>query len=239
MRPSWLLLSLVVAPIVLAAPAPAADDTRPLSKAQILLFDTNHFAGIERPERLEYRFEHAAGRTGERYVDRVHLDVRPREDGAKNVWVDFLTGSRHVPFPPLMGFHGNPVLMYFLERDVEAMHAQTGGAATYFRNRIRHAFVDRAELREVELQRDGKTERATEITVVPFRGDLRIVAFPGLEEKRYRFVLSDAVPGAVYEIGVEVPGKPGEAPLLLETLTFLAEASCERSEGPCTAPAPR
>lgn len=239
MRPSWLLLSLVLAPIVLAAPAPAADDTRPLSKAQILLFDTNHFAGIEHPERLEYRFEHAAGRTGERYVDRVHLDVRPREDGAKNVWVDFLTGSRHVPFPPLMGFHGNPVLMYFLERDVEAMHAQTGGAATYFRNRIRHAFVDRAELREVELQRDGKTERATEITVVPFRGDLRIVAFPGLEEKRYRFVLSDAVPGAVYEIGVEVPGKPGEAPLLLETLTFLAEASCERSEGPCTAPAPR
>lgn len=239
MRPSWLLLSLVLAPIVLAAPAPAADDTRPLSKAQILLFDTNHFAGIEHPERLEYRFEHAAGRTGERYVDRVHLDVRPREDGAKNVWVDFLTGSRHVPFPPLMGFHGNPVLMYFLERDVEAMHAQTGGAATYFRNRIRHAFVDRAELREVELQRDGKTERATEITVVPFRGDLRIAAFPGLEEKRYRFVLSDAVPGAVYEIGVEVPGKPGEAPLLLETLTFLAEASCERSEGPCTAPAPR
>ena len=99
-----------------------------------------------------------------------------------------------------MGFRGNPVLMYFLEHDVEDMNLMTGGAATYFRNRIRQAFVDRARLKPVEIERAGAKVPATEITLVPFKDDPNLAAFPGVADKRYRFLISDAVPGSIYEI---------------------------------------
>jgi hypothetical protein len=239
MRTRWLLLSIVLSTVPVTARVLAAEDTRALSPAQVALFETDHLRTIDAAERLQYRFDHEAAGASEVYVDRVNLDIRPRPDGAKDVWVEFLTGKRHMPFPPLSGFHGNPVLMYFLERDVEAMRAQTGGAASYFRNRIRRAFVDEADLREIALERDGKTSAATEITLAPFRGDSRVAAFPGLEDKRYRFVLSDQIPGGVYEVTSEIPGEPGKAPRLKETMTFAATAPCPRSEGPCAAPTPQ
>lgn len=239
MRSRWLLLGIAASAALATASARAAEDAPPLSPAQIALFETDHLHKIDEAERLQYRFDHEAAVAAEAYVDRVNLDVRPRPDGAKDVWVQFLTGKHHVPFPPLSGFHGNPVLMYFLEHDVEAMRAQTGGAATYFRNRIRRAFVDKADMREIRLARDGKESAATEITLAPFRGDSRIAAFPGLQEKRYRFVLSDEVPGGIYEIATEVPGEPGGAPRLKETMTFGATEPCPKSEGPCAAPPPQ
>ena len=238
MRTRRLLLVAALGALALADAAAGAEETPPLSPAQIALFETDHLHGISHAERLEYRFEHAGAAAGEPYSDAVNLDVRPRSDGAKDVWVEFLTGKRRMPFPPLSAFHGNPVLMYFLERDVVTMHDQTGGTATYFRNSIRRAFVDRAEMRQTEVTQDGKKAPATEITLTPFRGDTRIAVFPGLNEKRYRFVLSDAVPGGVYEIAAEVPGATGEAPRLKETMTFAAAAPCGGSEGPCAAPKP-
>jgi hypothetical protein len=231
------LLSCVLGLATLAVEA-GAEDARPLSPAQVALFETDHLGAIGKAERLQYRYDHAAADGAEAYVDQVNLDVRPRGDGAKDVWVEFLTGKRRVEFPPLSQFRGNPVVMYFLERDVLTMREQTGGAASYFRNRIRHAFVDDAELRQIEVTHGGMTLPATEISLVPFRGDTRIAVFPGLGEKRYRFVLSDAVPGRVYEIEAEVPGAPGQASRVKDTLTFAAEAPCPRSEGPCAAPMP-
>jgi hypothetical protein len=235
MRSRWLLLTVAASLFLAAAPALGAD-APPLSPAQIALFETDHLRTIDAAERLQYRFDHKTASAAEAYVDRVNLDVRPRADGAKDVWVEFLTGEHHVPYAPLSGFHGNPLVMFFLERDVEAMRAQTGGAASYFRNRIRHAFIDKAALREIEIERDGKRSAATEITLVPFRGDPRVAAFPGLEEKRYRFVLSEEVPGSLYQVASEIPGDAGGAPRLAETMTFAAAAPCPRSEGPCTAP---
>jgi hypothetical protein len=214
----------------------AQDDARPLSAAQTALFESDHLASIVRPERLEYRFSHEVGESSGDYLDRIDLDVRPRDDGLKDVWVDFLAGANHRPFPPLIGFRGNPLVMYFLERDVEEMRRATGGAAAYFRNRIRSAFVDQATLRPIELRRDDRTETASEITLAPFRDDARLAPFPGLRDKAYRFVLAETVPGAVYEIVAEVPGEPGQKPRLRETMTFLAEQPCATSEGPCAKP---
>jgi hypothetical protein len=214
----------------------ADNDTRPLSPAQIALFESDHLGGIRRAERLEYRFEReAAAATAEDagpYTDRVDIDVRPRADGGKDVWTDFLSAERHVPFPPLMDFHGNPVVMFFLERDVGEMHRLTGGTATYFRNRIRQAFVDQAQFKTIELQRDGKAMTATEITLTPFTQDPHVAVFPGLAEKRYRFVLSDAVPGSIVEIQSEAPSKTGQFSTK-ETMTFVGEGPCTGDIGPC------
>lgn len=217
-----------------------AQDAPPLSPAQVALFESDHLKSIGQPERLEYRFrrESVAGAAdpGAAYSDRVALDVRPRNDGKKDVWVDFLSGEHHMPFPPLMGFKGNPVLMYFLEHDVEEMNRETGGAATYFRNRIRQAFVDRAQLKSVQIPHGDTTVPATEITLVPFKDDPNLAAFPGVPEKRYRFLVSDAVPGSIYEIDATVPGTDGGAPKLRDSMIFDSEKPCASGEGPCAPP---
>jgi hypothetical protein len=221
---------------LVAVAAADAEDQPALSATQVALFESDHLHAIARPERLEYRFSReTAMKTGD-WIDRVDLDVRPRGDGLKDVWVDFLAGEHHVAFPPLIGFRGNPVLMHFLERDVDEMRRMTGGAATYFRNRIRRAFVDQASLRQIELPRDGGTAAATEITVAPFRDEARLAGFPGLSDKTYRFILSDAVPGTLYEIGAEIPGEVAQPPRLKETLTFAGERPCETGEGPYAPP---
>lgn len=205
----------------------------PLSPAQIALFESEHLAGVRQPARLEYGFRHTGADGGEPFEDRVDVDVRPRDDGAKDVWTDFLSGERHAPFPPMIGFRGNPVVMFYLERDVGEMHRRTGGTATYFRNRIRGALVDSAEIRPTEVSQDGKTLPAREITLRPFTGDAHLARFPGLADKLYRFVLADGVPGSIYLIGSELPGAPGEPARLAETLTFAKQLPCGGAEGPC------
>jgi len=220
------------ASLITSASALAADEA-PLSPAQLALFESEHLAGVRQPARLEYAFRHAGPDGGEPFEDRVDVDVRPRGDGAKDVWTDFLSGERHAPFPPMLGFRGNPVVMFYLEHDVGEMHRRTGGTATFFRNRIRQAFVDRAEIRDIEVSLDGKTMPAREITLRPFAGAAHLAPFPGLADKLYRFVLADGIPGSVYLLGAEVPGAPGEPARLSETLTFAKQLPCAGAEGPC------
>jgi hypothetical protein len=227
--------AVIVLATALAGPATAtgAEDNRPLSPAQIALFETDHLGAVRQPVRIEYSFRHEGSDGGDNYVDRVAVDVRPRSDDAKDIWTDFLSGERHAPFPPMIGFRGNPVLMFYLERDVAEMHRETGGPATYFRNRIRQAFVDRAEVRPVEVVQQARILVAREITLRPFVGEPRLAPFAGLADKLYRFILADAVPGMVYLISAEVPGASGQPPRKNETLTFAMERPCAGSEGPC------
>jgi hypothetical protein len=230
--------SLLIAAALLAAavgPAGAVDepvDPRPLSEAQIALFESDHMHGIGERAELSYAFRHEETDEGKSYDDRVSLDVRPQPDGKKDVWVDFLTGEHHVPYQPAIDFRGNPVLMFFLERDVQEMHKLTGGAAAYFRNRIRHAFVDRAAVRPTTVETVHGQAPGTEITLQPFSEDPHIAVFPGWKDKSYRFVLSDAVPGTIYQIATEVPGADGQKPRFKETMTFTGEKPCEK-DGPC------
>ena len=177
--------------------------------------------------RLEYSFRREAADAADSYRDRVDVDVRPRGDGAKDIWTEFLTGDNRLAAPPLMGFHGNPVIMFFLEHDVVEMNRLTGGTATYFRNRIRQAFVDKAEVRPIAVERGGQSVSATEITLTPFKADEHLAVFPGLADKRYRFVLSDAVPGKVLEIETAAQSSSGQFSAK-ETMMFESEGPAAR-----------
>jgi hypothetical protein len=117
------------------------------------------------------------------------------------------------------------------------MRRVTGGPSAYFRNTIRRAFVDQAAVKTIDVERDGKTTPATEITLVPFAGDAEIAAsFPALKDKQYRFVLSPTVPGQVYEITAQLPGAAGAPPQQEDSMVFAEERSCPTAEGPCTTP---
>ncbi len=201
----------------LRQPGRAADQNS-LSPAQIALFESDHLARIRRPATLDYAFRHDGPGS---YDDSVSLAVRAvHGDGAKDVLVEFLSGVRRVEFPPVAAFHGNPLIMYFLEWDVLGMHKATGGSALYFRNRIRDAFVDRAQISKVSITIDGRAQPATAIVLQPYRDDPEIERYASFRDKSYRFVLSDSVPGMVYEIRASLPGVAGGAPASADRVTY-------------------
>src|SRR4051794_39186981 len=83
---------------------PGAEDRRPLSAAQVALFETAHLGNVTRPTTLRYTY----CRVGpEGFTDAVAVDVRSiNADGTKDVNVDYLTGPRQVVFPPFDHFRG-------------------------------------------------------------------------------------------------------------------------------------
>ncbi len=183
------------------AQAPA-DDPRPLSPAQVALFETPHLRNVDRPETLEYGFTRE-GPGG--FTDTVAVHVRRvNPDGTKLLAFDYLTGERRVRFPEL-DFRGNPLLMLTLERDVNEMKEAVGLSTSYFRNRIREAFVTGATVADGAFDLNGAAVPARVITVQPFAGETRLERIPSLQAKRYTFVLADAVPGTLAEIRIDTP----------------------------------
>jgi hypothetical protein len=216
----FLLAGLLLA----AAPAPPPEQPgeEPLSPAQVLLFETPHLKSIEHPVTLEYSFHRVGpGAFDDRVLERIG-QIHP--DGTKFVNIDFLSGDHHQFFPAVDDFRGNPLLMLFLEHDVQQMKAQIGVAAAYFRDRVRKAFIDRASIEDVSVSIDGKTVPARRITMRPFATDPRFADLPAVQNKTYVFVLTDAVPGMLQELRVDVPADPSVgAPALSEQLVFKGE----------------
>jgi hypothetical protein len=197
-------------------------DDRPLSPAQKALFETPHLQSIDHPETLEYQFQ----RTGiEPLTDTVDIHIdKIHPDGTKYVSFGFLTGEHHVFYPAVDNFRGNPLLMIFLEHDVQEMKDQIGIAAAYFRNRVRDAFVDRAVMTDSTIEIGGKTLPAHKITLKPYADDQRLEKLPSIQAKTYSFILSDAVPGQLEALEVDIPADPANnAPAWSEKITYTGE----------------
>ena len=190
-----------------------------MSLAQIALFETPHLRNVERAETLDYSYvrEGPAG-----FTDKIALHIRRiNADGTKNVAFDYLTGERQVRFPELDNFQGNPLLMLTLERDVNDMKGQVGLATSYFRNKIREAFITKAAITQATFDFEGAAVPAQVITVRPFEGDQRLERIPSLQAKTYSFVLADAVPGMLAEISIGTPADiKMDAPAMNQRMTF-------------------
>ncbi len=198
-------------------------EMRPLSPAQIALFETPHLAAIREPVKLDYDFrrEEEGKPTVE---DRITMDVRAvRPDGRHDVYPEFLTGERRIAYPPAMGFLGNPLLMFALDRDTRELAAATGGTPTWFRSRIRQSFAEGAVIRPTSLRPEGATAPApaTEIEITPFQGEPRARRY---QQRRYFFVLCEAVPGTVAEIRTTLPAGDGGG-AVVETIRFAGTRS--------------
>ncbi len=212
---------LTIASIALPALAegPPAEDTRPLSPAQVALFETPHLRNVDHAETLDYGFvrDGAAG-----FADKIAIHIRKvNPDGTKNLAFDYLTGDRQVKFPELDSFRGNPLLMLTLERDVAEMKEQVGLSVSYFRNKIREAFVTGATITDATFMLDGAAVPSREVTVRPFEGDRRLERIPSLQAKSYTFVLADSVPGTLAEIRIGTPADTAmAAPAFNQRTTF-------------------
>ncbi|HEV2677448.1 MAG TPA: hypothetical protein VGV37_23160 [Aliidongia sp.] len=202
-----------------AAPPEAAP---PLSPAQTALFETPHLSNIAHPETLDYRFEQTGPAA---YSDQIALHIdQIHPNGTKYVSFEFLSGAHHAFFPAVDDFSGNPLVMVFLEHDVQEMKDQVGVAAAYFRNRIRTAFIDQAQMSDTSIQFGGRSVSARRVTLKPFAEDHRFDQLPTVQGKTYDFILSDQVPGQLAELSTEVPTDPAAgAPAWAERVTFVGE----------------
>jgi hypothetical protein len=221
-RLAALLFAFALAPAFAQnAPAPEkASPRQPISEAETLLFMTNHLQSTKLPARLQYTFR-KDGTLEAAFDDSVDMDLKGQGSG-KLATTRFLSDARTVRYPPVENADGNPVILWFLERDIKEMERLTGGKSAYFQKRIRLALVDKAEVRPVKFSFGGKEVSGTEIKVSPFLDDPNKAKFGKVSPaKYYLFTLSDQVPGGVYQIRTVVPDEAGGGkPLIDETLTF-------------------
>ncbi|HXZ97446.1 MAG TPA: hypothetical protein VEG37_10455 [Burkholderiales bacterium] len=200
-----------------------ADDK--ISEAETLLFETNHLKKITKPEKLHYIFV-KSGTLEQNFQDDVQITIdKIMPDGGKYITTEFLSGSKRIEFPPIEDAKSNPVLLWFLERDIREMQRLTGGKSPYFRKRIRIALADHAEVRPVKIAYDGKEVNGNEIKITPYINDELKERFGRHVGKYYLFTLSDRIPGGIYQLRTVDPDgqsdKSGTVPPLIEeTLTF-------------------
>ena len=131
---AMLMAGMVMA--VSVAPAVAQEITVP----EKMLFMSKHFEDTKE-SKLTYTYRHETEEP-EAFAEEVSLDISQHHpDGTVSVVAHFLSGSRQVPLPPLEQAEGNPVILGFLERDIQQMKRETGGSTGYFRKRIRLALA--------------------------------------------------------------------------------------------------
>ena len=124
--------------------------------------------------------------------------------------------------------NANPVILFFLEREVREMHRLTGGSVNYYRKRIRMALAEGGQVEAVTLDLGPRRIAATEIHIAPYRDDPARSRYEKFAEKTYIFTLSDDVPGKVVELRSELsapPGASGKAReiVIAESLRFARE----------------
>ena len=152
--------------------------------------------------------------------------VRPRSAaGAQSVKVEYLSDARKLELPDIDAANANPVILFFLEREVREMHRLTGGSINYYRKRIRMALAEGGSVEAVTRNIGSRRIAATEIHIAPYRNDPARSRYEKFAEKTYVFTLSDDVPGKVVELRSDLStagdaaGK-GREIVISETLRF-------------------
>lgn len=214
----WLIAWVVT---VLVAPQASAQDEGKYTKEQLLLFGTQHLKNVVSPGVLHYDFHQSGPISGE-MEDQVTLTVnRINENGAKDLSTEFLSGANRREFNDVPGFHSNPLIMYFLQWDVEKMGAASGVSHHYYRSLLRGAMRVGARSEEVTVRHEGRELKGNKVFFDPLtskQGDKR---YENHFSKRYEFILTESIPGYIYSISTLVPGeKPGDKPLERTQITF-------------------
>ncbi|MBQ0960661.1 hypothetical protein KAK06_17025 [Ideonella sp. 4Y11] len=213
-------------PAAAEASAPASTEgKKDFSPSERLLLMSDQLKGLKAGTTLTYRYLHK-GEGDDPFEDSARVRLAKRPDGSCcSASGDFLSGARKLQLPEVQKPVGNPVLLYFLERDIRQMNKITKGSVNYFRKRIRMALYEAGTVRDVQASYQGKPVAAREIILTPFVNDPNEARFPLYVQRSYRFVLSEAVPGQVLSLQTLTPGpRPDSTPLTDDQLT-LAGAS--------------
>jgi hypothetical protein len=184
--------------VVLSLLPPLDAAAQTVSPAETLLFETDHLARIKPPVTLVYEFRKVSN-VEPGFTDKVQLDLADSK-GKSSATLHFLSGAHKHDIPALENAHGNPVLLGFLERDIAEMKRLTGGSTAYFRKRIRMALAEGARISTESIAYQGKTLAAQTVRIQPYLDDPMHARFEPYVHKTYTFVVSNQVPGGVYQL---------------------------------------
>ena len=220
-----LLLSAIVCTTTL--PALAADPSE-FSRAEKLVFVEHQLANVKAPASLRYTYV-KSGSLEPGFEDEVRIDVKRKGKVCCTVQGSFLSGERKMKLPEIEEAQANPVILYFLERDIREMERLTKGKSGYFRKRIRMTMVDEAKVRDTKVSYDGREVDAQEVSLNPYESDPLRARFEKYAQKRYTFVLASGVPGGVYQVRTALPGAlPSDAPVLEEVMTLAGPVAVDK-----------
>ena len=225
--PWRVIVVLTVAALPFAGLAQAADPSQ-FSVAEKRLFIDDHLRSLPGPATLEYIYT-KRGSLESPVDDTARVIVAPPSaGGSQSVKVEYLSDTRKLELSDIDAANANPVILFFLEREVREMHRLTGGSINYYRKRIRMALAEGGQVEAVTLNIGPRRIAATEIHIAPYRDDPARSRYEKFAEKTYIFTLSDDVPGKVVELRSELsvpPGVAGQARevVIAETLRFARE----------------
>lgn len=185
------------------------------------VFDSRPMANVTEPTVLHYRYDLRGSTIPEPYASRGKVEVREiGADGTKQVWFDLFEGEARRTFGPVAAKDQNPLVLVFLQLDVNEMGNLTGGAASYFQQQIRSTFNAPAEAEPIEIELDGRKLPATRVRMRPFESDPSIERFPVFRHKTYEFVVAEGVPGGIWRIATSTPDPKASGAILERSFTF-------------------
>jgi hypothetical protein len=195
------------------------------SEINNILFDSAHLDNINTPGVLTYKYAKESVLDDSR-EDTIKVTVSNiRNTGRRDLAFEFFTGKYNRPYEAMENQRGNGVFVLFLEYDVHEMNRLTGGEWRYFQRKLRWAFAEGAEKKEVEIPYNGKTVKGVQYIVQPYVNDPKNQRYKLYAGKYYIFTLSEAIPGEIYQVRTIVPDgdtwQEGEAALVDESITFV------------------
>ena len=202
-----------------SAPQPGAADS-PISAVEQRLFLDSHLKALKLPATLRYAVDVQGELKKAEHFD-VELALARAKDG-----IDVRLSTPRAEAPVAIPVEGdvlnNPIVMYFLDRDIETMEKLTGGKKGYFNRRLRMAFAAASRIENAQITIAGRSEAVQQVSLQPFLDDPLRPRFEKFAGKRYTFAFSKATPGEVLQLQTVIPGANGnfDKPLLTETLVF-------------------
>ena len=198
-------------------------DEYEFSHAENKLWRDKHLLNIEQPARLHYEFE-KTGSYEDGFTDDVYLTiVEVNEDGTRNTVLDFFSNEQKQKVSPsnVEKITGNPVIGIYLQGDVYEMSRLTEGGWKYFHRQIKLAISDSNISEPVTVELDGNQYEGEKIVLLPYENIDKKIRLKEFSDKRYEFILSDEIPGKLYQIKTVInDAENPDAPLMVETLTL-------------------
>jgi len=193
------------------------------SNAENKLWMDNHLLNIEQAVRLHYEFE-KTGTYEDGFIDDVYLDiVKINEDGTRDAVLDFFSDEQKQRVAPsnVKNITGNPVIGIYLQGDVYEMSRFTEGNWKYFHRQLKLAIADSNTSEHVTIELEGKQYQSEKIVIYPYENIKQKSRLKEFSDKRYEFIISDEIPGKLYQIRTVINDTENpDVPLVEEVLTL-------------------
>ncbi|MFK7966366.1 MAG: hypothetical protein AB8C46_20565 [Burkholderiaceae bacterium] len=199
-----------------------AADPSEFTEAERQLFVTDHLKDLKTPTRLRYGVSRRGSLQSE-LNESAELSLSA-QNGKTVSQVRFMSGENKLELPPITDVKSNPILLYFLEREIREMNRLTGGSVNYYRKRIRIALATEPDVQDIQVDNKGVSVAAKRIRITPYVDDPARSRYEKFATRGYEMVLSPHVPGGIVSLHstLYAPGDVQDDSTLLwsETVSF-------------------